>query len=491
MRWRARGGALLAGAFPALAFPEGDQWWLAWCGLVPLLVLVVRAPSRREAVVRAWIGGFAYFVTVHHWLVPNAGPFLIVAAIALGALWTLWAAILWTLLADPQPRRVAAAIVLVPAAWVVAEYVRSWEGLGGPFGLLGSSQWNAPATLSLASLGGVWAVSFVAVGVNVALTTATLPAVTSRMRVTMLGIAAAMTVLGPVWWLVRAEPRPTRTLQVAGVQPGVIRPVARRFAASEEPTLALRRGTVDLVVWGESSLGLNPRDHPTYQRRLEDAADAVGSDLLVNVDVRNGPGGILKATLLVGPDGTKARYTKQRLVPFGEYIPLRPILGWVQAVTSAPAVDRRRGSGLEVFETSGIKVGPLICFESAFPDLTRGLVRRGADVVVMQTADWTFQGSWGPEHHASVAAVRAVETGRSVLQATLTGVSAAFDPTGRRLLWLDTDRRGAYHVDLPVVSGTTLYVRLGDWVPFGGAVVLLGAGTLALVRRAHVRRSPR
>lgn len=491
MRWRARGGALLAGAFPALAFPEGDQWWLGWCGLVPLLVLVVRAPSRREAVVRAWIGGFAYFVTVHHWLVPNAGPFLLVAGIALGALWTVWAAIAWTLLADPTPHHVAAAIVLVPAAWVVAEYARSWEGLGGPFGLLGSSQWNAPPTLSLASLGGVWAVSFVAIAVNLAFTTAALPGLSTRLRITVLGAAAAIAALGPLWWLIRAEPTQTDTLEVAGVQPGVIRPVARRFAASEVPTLELRAGSVDLVVWGESSVGLNPRDHPAYQRRLEHAAATVGSDLLVSVDERDGPGGIRKATLLVGRDGTEGRYTKQRLVPFGEYIPLRPIFGWVEAVTSAPAVDRRRGSGLEVFETAGVKVGPLICFESAFPDLSRALVRRGADVVVMQTADWTFQGSWGPEHHASVSAVRAVETGRSVLQATLTGVSAAFDPTGRRLLWLETDHRGTYRVALPVVVGTTLYVRLGDWIPAAAAAVLLVAGTLALVRRAHARRSLR
>jgi len=156
--WGGRLAALLAGAPLALAFPRPGWWWLALVGLVPVLLLAVAAPSGGEAAVRAWLGGTGFFLAVNAFLVPTVGPFMVALAMLLAVLWLPLGWLAWALLggaARPGPARLAAAMVLVPSAFVATEALRSWEGLGGPWGLLGASQWNAPALLSVAAVGGV------------------------------------------------------------------------------------------------------------------------------------------------------------------------------------------------------------------------------------------------------------------------------------------------------------------------------------------------
>src|SRR5262249_15269466 len=149
---------------------------------------------------------------------------------------------------------------------------------------------------------------------------------------------------------------------------------------------------------------------------------------------------------------------------FGEYIPMRPILGWLDSFTKAATANRDRGKQIVVMRGGNLSFTPLICFESAFPDMSRTAVNRGAQVLVFQSATTTFQGSWAPDQPASLAAVRAAETGRPALQATLSGTTAAFDAQGRRLLWHPA-ATGTAVVDLPIAAVDTPFDRFGDWVP--------------------------
>ncbi|MDT5050521.1 MAG: apolipoprotein N-acyltransferase, partial [Mycobacterium sp.] len=151
--------ALVLGALPALSFslPAPSWWWLAWLAVVPLLLVVRAAPTARESAVRAWWGLGGYVLTTQYWLLPSIGPLLMVLAAGLGALWLPWGWAAHRLLSAPvTPRRTLAAVIVLPSAWVMAEAVRSWQSLGGPWALLGASQWNQPATMASASLGGVW-----------------------------------------------------------------------------------------------------------------------------------------------------------------------------------------------------------------------------------------------------------------------------------------------------------------------------------------------
>ena len=490
-RWGGRLGALLLGAPLALAFPRPGWWWLALVGLAPLLLAAMAAPSGREAALRAWLGGTGFFLAVDAFLFPEVGPFMVPLAMLLAALWLPVGWLAWVLLGGGGstrlgPGRLGAALALVPSAFVAGEALRSWDGLGGPWGLLGASQWNAPELLSVAALGGVWGLSFLLVAVNVAVAAALGRGVPGSTRVLAVAAAAALPLAALGFWALRPPPPPAGTATVAFVQPGVVGPVEDRFRASER--LSRTRPASprpDLVAWGESSLGRDPAADPGDLARLEAVARDTGAPVLANVDAqRAGDGGIYKSALLVGPAGVLGSYDKLRLVPFGEYVPLRPLLGWVTRLTDAAAVDRHRGSRLAVLPAGGVTVGPLVCFESAFPDLARNLAAAGTDLVVVQTADTTFQGSWGLDQHASLSAVRAVESGRPVLQAALSGTSAAFDARGRRLAWAPGSWRGAATVQLPLSAERTPYVRIGDAVPVACLVALAAGALVAGVRRA-------
>jgi len=493
-RWGGRLGALAAGGPLALAFPRPGWWWLALVGLAPLLALAMAAPSGPEAGVRAWLGGTGFFLAVNAFLVPVVGPFMVPLAMLLGLCWLPVGWLAHALLGAarrPGPGRLAAALVLVPSAFVAGEAVRSWEGLGGPWGLLGASQWNAPVLLSVAALGGVWAVSFLLVAVNLAVAAAVRAGTPGSTRAAAAAVAAALPLAAAGFWVGRPPAAPAGTARVAFVQPGVVGPVEERFQASERLTSGLlATARPDLVVWGESSLGRDPSASPRDLRRLAATARLAGAPVLAGVDAqRAGDGGIYKSALLVGPAGVLGSYDKLRLVPFGEYVPLRPLLGWVTRMTDAAAVDRHRGARLAVLDTGGLTVGPLVCFESAFPDLARNLAADGAEVIVVQTADTTFQGSWGQDQHASLSAVRAVESGRPVLQGAISGTSAAFDARGRRLAWTPGSWRGAAVVDLPLTAERTPYVRFGDVVPVACGLALAAAAVAVAVRRRRGRVS--
>jgi apolipoprotein N-acyltransferase len=473
---RARAGALLrrrlpvlvAGALPVLAFPRPGLDWLAWVALMPGLLLARSAPTGREAAKRGWWFGGGFILAALYWLVPTIGPGLLLLAVAAGALWAPWGYAAWALM---RPGRLLAAVVVVPSVWLAGEWARSWQALGGPWALYGATQWRHPAILGLASVGGIWLVTFALVAVNTALAIAMSRRSAPAVLVTVL-VAAA----GPLAYHPWSTPT-GRPLKVALVQPGVVTGPGQRFAAGERITATLPR--VDLVVWGESSVGFDLRRRPDLVARLVTLARSHGP-LLVNEDARDAEGRISKSAVLIGTDGVEARYVKNRLVPFGEYIPLRTTLGWLTHISKAAKQDRVPGTGIVMMHAGAdVTFGPLICFESTFPDLGRTVVRRGARMIVYESATSTFQGSWAPPQHAALGAVRAAETGRPVVQAALTGVSAAYDPRGRRMAWLDTPRRGAAIVEVSPSRGHTPYDRFGDYVPWLAVAVALGAGLWA------------
>ncbi|MCS0600679.1 apolipoprotein N-acyltransferase [Streptomyces sp. LP11] len=500
--WRRSAVAVLAGALPVLAFPAPALWWFAYVALVPWILLARAAPTGRRAAYDGWCGGFGYLIAVHHWLLPSLHVFIFLIAALMGALWAPWGWLVRRFLGEtPTPGRGAAALLVLPSAWLAVELVRSWQGLGGPWGMLGSSQWQVTPALRLASVGGVWLLSFLVVAVNVA--AAVLVAVREARIPAVASLVATAAATSAAWaW----APRPDvdGRVRIAVVQPGIVAgddSGDRRFDREERLTRRLAGQGVGLVVWGESSVGFDLDDRPDLARRLAALSRETGADVLVNVDARRSDRpGIYKSSVLVGPSGpTGDRYDKMRLVPFGEYIPARSLLGWVTSVGKAAGEDRRRGSEQVVMNVGhGLRIGPLVCFETAFPDMSRHLAEDGADVLLGQSSTSSFQHSWAPEQHASLAALRAAETGRPMVHATLTGVSAVYGPDGRRLgPWLGTGSSSAHVYDVPLAHGVTPYVRYGDWPVHGALLVLAllcaseGARALRLRRTAPAPLVPR
>jgi apolipoprotein N-acyltransferase len=478
---------------------------LAWVAFVPLLLLLRASGTRREALLRGWWGGFGFVVATLYWLLPDLIYFFPLAAAVVALLWVPWGLLVWAVLRPPTasasgPRRRSAArhsagrsadgrrfgakrallaLVAVPSGWVLIETVRSWKPFGGPWALLGTSQWNHPEELGLASIGGVWLLSFAIMLVNTCIVLVLVARPSVRVAAAVLGAVAVAA--GPAWFASHPLPPASGTIAVALVQPGVVHDPQARNEEGIALTEELAGQHVGLVVWGESSaadgLNLNAAD----QQQIEALSASLGAPILVNANTAIGTDNLQKVSYLYTPAGVQGQYAKTRLVMFGEYIPFSGELHWLTKLTKAAGTNLVPGNGLVTFHANGVDVGPLICFESAFPDMARTEADHGAQILVYQSEDSTFQGSWEPAQHASLAAVRAAETGRPAVQASLAGVSAAFDAQGRQIAWLSKSDVGSAVAKVSLQAADTPYDRYGNYVPIACAA-LTALSVLAIAR---------
>ena len=526
VRWM----AFLAGGVPAiLVFPWPSLSYLAWFALVPGMVLFTRAATTREAVARGWWFGAAYLIAMLYWMAMQIGPGLLVIGAIFGCMWSPFAVAVNRLLKPPVSwPRALAALVVVPSAWLIPEWIRSYQGLGGPWGLYGASQWQHPAVLALASVGGVWLVSVALLLANAGLMLllgairpallapapravpvagpAPAPAAQVRRRVALaaagVGAFVIAAVSGPLAFALTPPFPAVRQATVALVQPGDVQDPAQRVDASETLTREFSAGGVfakdhpDLIVWGESSVAYDLATDPALLRGIEKLSVQDQTEILVNQDstIPGQDGGQEKVAVLVSPQGIQGRYVKTRLVPFGEYIPFKGQLGWLTKISKAAPSNMIPGTGahtLTVTNPAGavgpLDVGVLICFESAFPDMSRVETNQGAQLIVYQSSTPTFQGTWGPDQHASLAAIRAAETGRPAVQAALTGDTVAFDARGRQIAWLGQDGQGVITVtlNLPAQADKTFYDQAGDYVMWSGVGITALAALVMLLRRRH------
>jgi len=502
--WRAfaqplRYAALGAGALPILAFPQLNLEFLGWCGLVPGILITRASPSAREAAVRGWWLGAGFFLAALYWLIPNIGPALPLIALVFGALGTGFGVAAWALLRAPlRPARTLAALVVLPGYWVLTEWARSWQGFGGPWDVLGTSQWQHPEVLALAAVGGVWLISFALVAANTGIAILLLARGMVVRGIGAAGFAVALAA-GPVAFALSAAVPPVRHVTVALVQPGITDSKNQRVDASLRLSGRLRGARPDLIVWGESSVGTDIERQPVLFGQIRRLAAGTGAQVLANQDASGPDGARSKVALLIGPHGIAGSYTKTRLVPFGEYIPLRGALGWIARISQAAPSNMIPGDGAHLMRATDrlgrpLPLGVLICFESAFPDMSRVDTDLGAQLIVYQTSDSTFQRSWAPAQHASLSAVRAAETGRPVVQAALTGDTAAFDARGRQLALMSAQQRGVtvVRLGLPPATARTPYDQFGDYLPWAAtAIAALAAITsFLMVRRARGGRVP-
>jgi apolipoprotein N-acyltransferase len=296
---------------------------------------------------------------------------------------------------------------------------------------------------------------------------------------------------GPLAFALTSPFLAVRQITIAMVQPGVINDPNLSAHASETLTATALGGVrPDLIVWGESSIAkdLTLPSSRALLTQIEALSAKDGAEILVSQDAVAPGKGHEKWSVLVSPAGIQGTYIKTRLVPFGEYIPFRQQLGWLTKISKAASSNMIPGAGAHLLHATDragrpLPVGVLVCFESAFPDMSRVDADLGAQVIVYQSSTSTFQGTWGPDQHGSLAAVRAAETGRPVVQAALTGDTVAFDARGRQLAWMGQSGHGVVdaRLRLPAGSAETLYDQWGDYVLWTALAVAVLAALVMLI----------
>jgi apolipoprotein N-acyltransferase len=240
------------------------------------------------------------------------------------------------------------------------------------------------------------------------------------------------------------------------------------------------------VLWPETATTIYLRGDPALLERLRRLSEEVGTPLLVgSLDRREGPAGrFLNSAFFLTGQGITAKYDKIHLVPFGEYVPLASLLGFIKGWAEFIS-ECGEGDTETIVPLPGAPFGTVICYEVIFPELFRGFVVRGASFMANITNDAWFGETSGPWQHLGTLPLRAVEHRVAIARSANTGVSAFVEPTGRIGPMLPLLERGVLHRRLPLRARTTLYTRFGDWLVYAGA----GAGAIA-AGFAFFRRSP-
>jgi apolipoprotein N-acyltransferase len=500
---------LLAGLLLVLIFPWYNVEWLAWVAFVPLL-MATRGVRWRTALLWGWISGCVGYLGILRWIphtminyggVPTFLSYgillllVVYVGLYIGVFTAGWT---WSLRRWPR-----GTVLMVPALWVALEWVRAQALSGFPWASLGYSQYLNRPLIQVADFASVYGVSFALVLGNVVIAQILYGTMQRRWKGVGMPCALAVFCLAATWgyggWRLHqtskaAAPAPAN-LAVALLQ-GNIEQDLKWDDAAREAIFSLYRGLtleaaadseVDLIVWPEAATPFFFANDRVFRSRQLRLAQEAGQPLLFGSPTYardSGQDVMYNSAFLVGPDMTVlGRYDKIHLVPFGEYIPLRRLLFFLDKLVAGIG-DFRSGEAYTVMAIPQGRFAVLICFEGIFPDLVRLFVRHGAQFLVNITNDAWFGYSPASYQHLSMVVFRAVENRLPIVRAANTGISAVIDPTGRLSQQTDLFVRTWIKARItPAEGGTTFYTRWGDLFAYGCILVTavsLGWGMVRL-----------
>lgn len=506
--------AALSGLFFAFSYPQISFGWLGWFALVPLMGALRRAESKSEAVGLGLIAGVLSNGFLLFWLtrVTAVGwAILVMLETAFFLLYVLWFYSLRGRLGGSAECFAAA------AGWTVCEWLRTEIPIFG-FGwnLLAHTQTDHPWILQSASAVGVYGLGFLMALTNACFYRIVFPEPDPSGKVSIFRskdwwrgfvvtvMLAAIIFAGRDRYESVHKTLKPKLLNISLIQGNIPQEIKWVSIAREKIIdiyLSLTKlasyQKPDLVIWPEAAFpgyfNHDPEAIPVWDfARQIDTPILVGSPHFENYEVA------YNSAYLIGRDGHPAgRYDKLNLVPFGEYVPLKPVLGWLEPYAETLGVsDFSRGKNWEVFrlQNGELPFSVLICFEDVFPSMARRFVGLGAQFLVIITNDAWFGPTAAPYQHLQASIFRAVENGVTVVRAANTGVSAFINQTGDVL-----DRvRGDSGADIFVAGQKTLsvnvdkfettYRRFGWIFPYLAiaSFVIINAG-LWLTRPSHSR----
>lgn len=473
-------GGFVAGLLICAALPPWGWWPLAPVGIA-LWAHLLGDRSRLQRFALSWAVGVAWFGPSTLWMWQLTQPGYVVGLL-LG-----WGPLVGAVgvLATGDRRR----LVALPAAIVLFEWFHSHAPFGGvPLSMVAMSQTRAPL-LPIATVGGALVLTGAVAVLGIALYQAAVERRWKEPVGILVGIAL-LTGLGALW-PTGAQAGEVRTAIVQGGGPQ-----GTRFSSSDGPVVFERHleatrsidadEDLDLVLWPENAINVDGAfaDSP-WGAELSAEAVRLGATVLVGIveDAPGDPDAFVNYVLAFEPDGTvDARYDKERRVPFGEYVPMRPLFEPIAGGVLPPR-DQVPGEGSAAIRTDAGPFAVAISWEVFFSRRVREGVREGGEVVLNPTNGSSYWLTQVQTQQLATSALRAAESGRWLLQAAPTGFSAVFDQDGSLLARTDISEREVLITDAPRLTGTTPAQALGD-VP----ALTLSAAALLLVGRPRWQR---
>ena len=555
---RAWGLLLVSAALQVAIFPLLGLYALAWVAVAPLMVAILRARSQEtlhldghgqarllpatpwQGFVLGYVCGILWLAGTCYWIFDTMhryGGLPIPAAVLAQILFCMYIGLyhgmFGLLLAVVAGTKIAGsnnagskaagskpaasgasmrrALVAAPFLWVAVELARTRIS-AFPWELLGCSQTGNFALTRIATLTGVYGLSFEIVLVNSVFAAAFLVAKERRKRL-LAAACAAVVILQTGQWL--APPPAAADHTALLVQPNIpiqegamwtkeylqgtlrdltalsLHPAGERPAGEASAEKAGRH--YDLIVWPES-----PSPFYTNDPLFRDAVSALARQSetwVVAGSIGIAPamhsGGenseIFNSAALVSPQGEwVGRYDKVHLVPFGEYLPFPQVFAFAGGLTKEVG-EFQRGASRTPLNAGGQRLGMFICYESIFPDEVRQGPLQGAQVLLNISNDGWYGDSGAWKQHLQQTQMRAIENERWLLADTNTGMTASIDPYGRIVAATERTVRTALAAPYALSSGTTFYTRHGDWFAYLCAIISAGALLARFVLRDRER----
>jgi apolipoprotein N-acyltransferase len=529
---------LLSALLQVLIFPLPNWYVLCWFAVTPLLVAILRArrpdtlqleegikllpASPWQAFLLAYLCGILWYAGNCYWIfntmrqygglnTPAAIAALVLFCLYLGLYHGLFGLMIGLLAGKKSFNRLT--LLLAPAVWVAVELART-RITGFPWDLLGTVQTDNIPLARIATVTGVYGLSFEIMVVNAALAAAFLVRRSKRKQLLLAGLGAIVVLQATRWVVPPVQPTDhtaillqanTPILDAADWTPEYFQQTlsdlnTASFDAASQPPPSRSSGdpaqSSRLIIWPESPAPFFVND-AVFRNSLGNLARETRSWVLAGTVATSAPGEtpvgekkLYNSASLIGPDGGwTARYDKIHLVPFGEYLPFPHVFSFAGGLTKEVG-GFTSGQSRFPLDAGGIKLGTFICYESIFPDEVRQFAANGADVLVNLSDDAWYGDSGAYAQHLLQTRIRAVENNRWLLSDTNTGVTASIDPYGRVTSSVPRKVRTALLAQYAVSDVTTFYTRHGDWFAYLCAIISM-AGLLArVIKRSPATRSP-
>jgi apolipoprotein N-acyltransferase len=506
--------AVISALLLLIAFPKFDVGIAVWIAMVPWLI-ALEGKKCKEAFLLSYLVGLIFFGGISYWIWSvreyTVIDFLLLAVYFphYGSLWGL--GIVWL-----RNRTSLPLILIAPSLFVALEYLRAHFGfLSAPWMLLGHSQYANVPLIQIASITGVYGLSFLIVLVNVAVTHVALallrrPTTPISQSSVMIPLAVATVLLvvclGYGHVSLSSQPS-TPTFKVAVIQGNIPQETkwhkdATSWVLAKYQSLTYTAAKQDplLIVWPETAIPGDVKHHPELKGFVEHLAQATKTHLLVGsaenakFDRHKSRDHSYNSMFLFSPEGSIiAEYRKMVLLPFGEYPPLQGWITWPSTIVSSMGATLP-GTEYTIFRVSKTLLGTTICWEALFSEHFREFVNRGARLMIAASNEAWFGDTAAPYQVLAMTVFRAVENRVAVVRAANTGLSSVIDPFGRIIsrvrdandkeLFID----GILTTSVPVSMTETFYTRHGDIFAF--LTITVSIVMLFWAWLSHLRPAP-
>ncbi len=501
---------VISGVLTALSFPKFNLSFLCWISLIPLF-FALHDRSAKQSFFLGFLGGIAFNAILIYWIpaVPaHYGNLSIGVSLLIYAIFVIYLALFWALFswffAKIQRTFPNLIFLLAPFIWIGFEYILTHLLTGFPWGLLGYSQHNNLWFLQLASLAGIYGLSFILVLFQ---SLFVYSMIQKRKTPFFLGLILVLLLHFGGWMIIKNNPSMEESFQASVIQGNVsseiqwdqISDFQIRDLFNQHLSLssdANKQGS-RLIIWPEFSVPLcfscSYNIYPEFKYELSRFVQESGATLLLGTNetvmFQQLPH-YYNTALCLHPDLSMSQYYKIHLVPFGEYTPYKKVFFFIEKMTHAIG-ELSSGNTFVLHQFEGKKFGVPICYEIIFPNLVRKFVKKGADFLVTITNDGWYGNSSAPYQHFAIAVVRAVENRRFLLRSATTGVSGIIDPYGRILSRTEMMTQTYLTETVAPMNTITPYTHYGDFFPLASLTLVIVFLILALVIRKNDNKKSR